>query len=426
MSPKISDSMGIKRSNPLVWLVDPLAPTSADAHAAYRFSWSQMAWLIPLAIGIAGLAVSAVGWATDAKQFYFSYLVGWTFCLSLALGGLFFVLIQHLTKARWSVVVRRIPEALLWSFPMLAILGIPVVLGMHDLYHWTHAELFDPANPAYDKVIAGKEPYLNTPFFLGRLVFYFLVWSIVSYKLYTRSIAQDLDADPAIPAKQRFTAAWGLALTAITVSFGAFDILMSLDPHWFSTIFGVYFFAGAFMSIMAFTAFTAMLLQRKGMLKGVVTVEHYQDLGKFLFGFVVFWAYIAFSQYMLIWYANLPEETLFFRYRTENGWEIHSAVLIIMHFILPFMILIGRWAKRSLPILGFMCVWMLVMQWFDLHWIVMPVLHDYHAMISLYDIAAWFGLTGVFVSAFMYRLSRHALVPQNDPNLGASIAFKNS
>ena len=417
--------MGIKRSNPLVWLLDPLQPTSGEASPSYRFTWSQAAWLIPLAIGIAGLVISAVGWATDPKQFYFSYLVGWTFCLSLALGGLFFVLIQHLVKARWSVVVRRIPETLLWSFPLLAILGIPVLLGMHDLYHWTHHELLDPTNPAFDPVIAGKEPYLNVPFFVGRLAFYFLVWSIISFKLYTLSIRQDVEGGADIPARQRFTSAWGLAISAITVAFAGFDILMSLDPHWFSTIFGVYFFAGSFMSIMAFTAFVAMLLQRQGMLKNTITTEHYQDLGKFMFGFVVFWAYIAFSQYMLIWYANLPEETLFYRHRMEHGWEYHSAALLLFHFILPFVILIGRWAKRLRPLFAFMCVWLLIMQWFDLHWIAMPVLHE-HAMFSLYDISAWLGLTGVFVAAFMFRLSRHALVPEKDPNLGSSLAFTNT
>jgi len=308
--------MGIRKSNPFIWLLDPLRPTSASA--SYRFEWSQSAWLLPLAVGIAGLTVTAVGWATDASQFYFSYLVGWAFCLSLALGGLFFVLIQHLTKARWSVVIRRIPETLLWSFPLLAVLGIPVLFGMHDLYHWTRLELFDPASPSYDPVLAGKQGYLNSTFFIARLVFYFVVWTIIAYKLYTESIRQDVEGAADIPARQRFTSAWGLAVTAVTVSFAAFDILMSLDPHWFSTIFGVYFFAGSFMSIMAFTAFIAMILQRKGMLGGVVTTEHYQDLGKFLFGFVVFWAYIAFSQYMLIWYANLPEETLFFRHRLEH------------------------------------------------------------------------------------------------------------
>jgi len=416
----------VKRSNPLVWLIDPLKSTASQADPAYRFSWSQAAWLLPLAIGIAGLVVSAVGWATDSHQFYFSYLIGWSFCLSIALGAYFFVVIQHLTKARWSVVVRRIPETLMWSFPLLAILSIPVILGMHDLYHWTHADLLDPASPTYDPLIAGKASYLNTPFFLARLAFYFIVWTFISHKLYSLSLRQDVDPDASIPKKLRKYSAIGLALGAISTAFAGMDILMSLDPHWFSTIFGIYFFAGSFMVIMAIMALTGMLLQRFGMLKGVIKVDHYQDLGKFLFGFTVFWAYIAFSQYMLIWYGNLPEETLFYRHRLEHGWETFSAVLLLGHFILPFIILIGRWAKRLMPLLGFMCVWMIVMHWFDYFWVAAPVLHGDHATMSLYDISAWLGLFGIFAGAFMYRLSRHPLVPQRDPRLHKSLTFTNT
>ena len=415
----------IKRSNLFVWLLDPLQPTADRAEARYRFAGSPSAWLLPLGIGVAALVISAVGWVTDPEQFYFSYLIAWTFCISLALGGLFFVLIQHLTSARWSVVIRRIPEALIWSFPLLAVLGIPVLFGMHDLYHWTHHELFDPASASYDPVIAGKEAYLNIPFFLGRLAFYFIAWSYISYRLYTLSILQDVEPDPSIPKAQRRVSAWGLAVTAITTSFASFDILMSLDPHWFSTIFGVYFFAGSFMAIMAFIALISMTLQKAGMLTGVVTTEHYQDLGKLLFGFVFFWAYIAFSQYMLIWYASMPEETIFFRRRLENGWEVSSGILLFGHFVIPFIVLLSRPAKRLLPVLAFMCVWMLVMHWFDFHWIVMPVLHE-QATFHLLDFTTWIGLFGVFLGIVIYRLSRHSLVPEQDPRLGESLHFTNT
>jgi len=201
---------------------------------------------------------------------------------------------------------------------------------------------------------------------------------------------------------------------------------MSLDPHWFSTIFGVYFFAGSFMAIMAFMVLVFMTLQRFGMLEGSVNVNHYQDLGKFLFAFVVFWAYIAFSQYMLIWYGNIPEETVFYRHRLEHGWETYSAILLVGHFIIPFVVLIGRWAKRLLPLLAFMSIWMLVMHWFDIFWVAAPVLHGEHAAMSLYDVAAGLGVFGVFAAAFMYRLSRHALVPQHDPRLEKSLSFTNT
>lgn len=415
----------LKRSNPLLWLIDPLKSTSNQADPSYRYSWSQTGWMLPLAIGIAGLVISAVSWVTNPEQFYFSYLIGWSFCLSIALGAYFFVVIQHLTKARWSVVIRRIPESLMWSFPLLAVLGIPILLGMHDLYHWTHHDLYDVTSELYDPVLAGKQSYLNTPFFLARMAFYFTIWTWISHKLYTLSVRQDNDPDPSIPKKQRKYAAIGLPLGAVTLAFASFDILMSTDPHWFSTIFGVYFFAGSFMVIMAVMALVLMVLQRNGMLKNEIRIDHYQDLGKFLFGFIVFWAYIAFSQYMLIWYGNLPEETVFFRRRLENGWEVYSAILLIFHFIIPFLVLVGRWTKRSLPLFAFMCIWMIVMHWFDFFWILSPVLHE-NASISLYDFSAWLGLFGVFTAAFMYRLSRHALVPQRDPRLHKSLTFTNT
>ena len=403
-------------------ILDPFRETAAGAPEEFRPRADWRLWGIPLLIGAVGLVISAVGWATNAHQFYFSYLVGWTFCLTLALGALFFVLIQHLTKAMWSVVVRRIAESLLWTFPLLAVLGIPILLGMHDLYHWTHADVV-----AHDEILAGKSAYLNTPFFIGRLVFYFLMWSIIGYKLSRLSLDQDMALDPTIPAKQRKVSAWGLPVAAVTTAFASYDLIMSLDPHWFSTIFGVYIFGGAFMSIHALIALAAILLQRTSRpFRTVVTAEHYQDLGKMMFGFVVFWAYIAFSQYMLIWYGNIPEETLWYRHRLEHGWGVHSAVLLIFHFILPFFLLLPRSVKRNKAAMTVMGIWLLTMQWFDLHWLAMPVLHPDDAGIHFLDIACWLGVFGVFAASFLYRLGRHSLVPLNSPYLSRSLRFENT
>ena len=422
----------IKR-NP-IWkaLVDPLASTRSAAHKGYAFQGGTIWWMAPMGIGIVCLVISLVLGLSNHQQFYFSYLIGWSFCLSIALGSLFFVLIQHLTKARWSVVVRRVPEALMWAFPILLVLAGPLVYGMHDLYHWTHEELMDPNSPQFDPLVYGKRQYLNTPFFLARLLFYFLAWSFVSYRLYTLSLKQDVQNDRDIPAQQRKVSAYGLVLFAVTVAFAGFDLLMSLDPHWFSTIFGVYFFAGGFVSALALTTLTYAIMQRGGgMLNGVVNQEHYHDLGKLLFGFTVFWTYIAFSQYMLIWYGNLPEETIWFRHRLEGNWRTHSWVLLIFHFIIPFIVLLPRASKRILPILSFMCVWLLVMHWFDYHWLVMPVLETLRgghgeAGFHLLDITCWLGLFGVTYGFALYRLKNHSLVPQNDPYLAESLRFTNT
>ncbi len=407
------------------WLVDPVRPSLELAQARFRPSLSTMTWLIPLMVGIAMLVISVVGWTLDANRFYFAYLIGWVFCLSIAVGAQFFVLIQHLTRAGWSVVVRRIAEALVWSFPLLAILSIPVLLGMHDLYHWTHHDVMDPADSHFDPILYGKRGYLNTPFFLIRLAIYFFAWSFIGYKLYTSSVRQDATGDPSTPARQRKISAIGLPIMAVTTAFASYDLLMSLDPHWFSTIFGVYFFGASFWTVHAFIALVAILLQRNNDLSGIVKPDHYHDLGKFMFGFTVFWAYIAFSQYMLIWYGNLPEETLWYRHRLEHGWQYHSAILLVAHFIIPFWVLLTKGAKRSKAIMFVMAIWFMIMNWFDIHWIAMPVQSKNVAGFHWIDFACWLGLFGLFVGVFLWRLARHPLVPQRDPNLNKSLALEN-
>lgn len=410
----------------LTWLVDPLRSTREAAEHTYRPLADRRAWLVPTALGVALLAISLLGLWQSADDFFFAYLTGWSFLLTTALGGLFFLIFHHLTRASWSITINRINESLIWAFPLLFVLGLPLLFGMHDLYHWTHAELYDPNSPEYDEILAGKRAYLNTPFWAVRMVLYFVVWTFVSYRLYTTSLRQDLDPDPDIPAKLRSTSAWGLPLTAVTVAFASYDILMSTDPHWFSTIFGVYFFSGGIVSAVATIILVAALLQRTGgRLQGVITTEHYQDLGKYLFGFVVFWAYIGFSQYMLYWYGGIPEETVWYQHRLQNGWEWHSALLLGFHFVVPFLVLLPRGTKRMLPVLSFVAVWLLGMHWFDMHWVVLPVLRD-SGSFHWVDFTCWLGLTGIFAGALMYRLTRHPLVPQNHPSLGASLHFENS
>ena len=238
--------------------------------------------------------------------------------------------------------------------PLLIILFIPILVSVFDAHgpyhHWTAEGLDDPTSNYYDEILAGKIAYLNIPFFLIRIGFYFLAWTFISSRLWRLSILQDVTGDPGISARLRHLSAWGLPVCALTTAFAGFDILMTLDPHWFSTIFGVYFFAGSFLAAFCFTALCVAGLQRAGMLRGVVTAEHYHDLGKLMFGFVVFWAYIAFSQYMLYWYGGIPEETAWFKHRLEHGWETHSGILLFGHFILPFLILLPRAIKRySIP-----------------------------------------------------------------------------
>lgn len=413
-------------NNVLTWLVDPLQSTGDVAKQAYQFTGDRRAWLVPLVFGVALLMLSGLGGWRNPEDFFFAYLTGWAFLLTTALGGLLFLIFHHLTRAGWSVTIHRINEALTWAFPLLLLLGVPLLFGMHDLYHWTHEELYDPSSPHYDEILAGKRAYLNVPFWSVRILIYFAIWTVVSYRLYTLSVRQDVDPDPSIPAKLRSTSAWGLPLSAVALAFASYDILMSLDPHWFSTIFGVYLFAGGTLAAVSVITLVALLLQRVGgMLRGVVTREHYQDLGKYMFGFVVFWAYIAFSQYMLIWYGGIPEETVWYQHRLQHGWGWHSAALLVFHFLIPFFVLLPRAPKRTYSIMAIMSVWILGVHWLDLHWVVFPVLRDSGGFHWL-DFSCWLGLTGLFAGGLMYRLSRHPLVPLNHPYLGESLRFENT
>lgn len=409
-------------------LIDPLAPTGSKR---YPFTGTSRGYVIALLVGLTVTAVSIFVGMSDLflEQFYFSYLIAWAFCLSIALGCLFIILIKHLVRAEWIVVLRRIPEAAAVSFPLLAILSIPILISLFDTHgpyhHWTAEGIDDPASTYYDEILAGKIAYLNIPFFLIRIGFYFIAWTFVSSRLWRLSVQQDVTGDPTISVRLRHLSAWGLPVCAITTAFAGFDLLMTLDPHWFSTIFGVYFFAGAFLSAFCFTTLISAGLQRFGMLQDVVTAEHYHDLGKLMFGFVVFWAYIAFSQYMLIWYGGIPEETAWFKYRLQNGWQVHSGILLFGHFIVPFLVLLPRAVKRFSAPLSIIAVWLLGMQWFDLHWQAMPVLHKEQAQLHWLDLSCWVGLLCLFGGAFLWRLSRHAIVCEGDPQLDKSLRFHN-
>jgi hypothetical protein len=248
-------------------------------------------------LGVLGLVASGVLGFTggaDPARFYLSYLVAFMFFLSLTLGALFFVLIQHLTRAGWSVVIRRFAEGFAANSFLMAVLAMPILLGMGSLYEWTRPEAV-----AHSALLAGKAPYLNQTFFLIRLAVYFLVWIGLSQYFFSRSVRQDTTGDPALTSAMQRMSAPGMFLFAITLTFAAFDLLMSLEPEWFSTIYGVYYFSGSVLAFFSLLPIVSYFLQRSGRLSRLITTEHYHDMGKLMFAFLVFWAYIAFSQYML-------------------------------------------------------------------------------------------------------------------------------
>jgi hypothetical protein len=368
-------------------------------------------------LGIAGCAILGIG---NPKQFYFSWLVSFLFFTSLALGALFFVLIQYAAQGGWGVVLRRIGETVFMTIPLMAILFVPVLFGMHDLFEWTHHEAVES-----DALLQWKSPYLNVPFFLIRAGLFFVIWSFIALVYYRGSGSQDTTGDPGVSARLRKFAGPGIIVLALTQSFAAIDWIMSLTPHWYSTMFGVYFFAGSFVGFIALLSILAVASRGAGLLDTVISVEHLQDVGKLLFAFTAFWAYIAFSQFFLIWYANLPEETIWFKARMEGSWQTVSILLMAGHFASPFFYLMGRAVKRRGATLALGGAWLLTMHFIDIYWQVMPTLHPEGFSPSILDVAAFLAVGGSFVAVGGWLLRRQALVPLRDPRLAESLAFEN-
>ena len=369
-------------------------------------------------VGVAGL-VGGIGCALIAEdgaaRLLRAYLVNYGYFLSLSLGALFFVLLQHLTRSGWSVVVRRLGETVACNVLPLAVLGIPLLVWSRHLYPWADPEV---AHGLPD----GKRLWLEA--FAVRAVVCFVVWVLLARFFFLTSVRQDATGDVGLTLRMQRISAPAMLAYAVTVTFFAFDLLMSLDPNWYSTIFGVYYFAGGVVGFFALLTLLAMAAQRAGKLTHAITAEHYHDLGKLVLAFTVFWAYIAFSQYMLIWYANIPEETQWLIRRQTGGWAVVSLLLLFGHFAVPFLVLISRPAKRHKGLLAAAAAWVLLMHWVDLHWLVMPGATG-RALPDVFEICCLVGLGGLFLAAAAYRLRDRSLIPQRDPRLAESLTFEN-
>ena len=418
------------------------------------------------AAGGLGLALT-LGLGHETRRLFFhAYLVAFTFWLSIALGSLFFVLLHHLSRAGWSVTLRRLAEALSGNLFLMAVLAIPLIPGMSELYEWA-----EPAAAAHDPALAAKAGYLNPTAFFVRMAGCFAVWCLLAGYFRNRSIRQDQSGDPGLSTAMERVSAPGMILFAVTITVAAVDLLMSLNPHWSSTIVGVYFFSDAVLGGLIVLALLAQWLQRSGRLGPTVTVEHYHDLGKLTFAFVFFWGYIAFSQYMLMWYANMPEETQFYMPRQIGPWLAVSVSLVFCHLLIPFVGLMSRRPKRRLGLFTFWAGWLLGALLLDMFYLIMPNLYireipaavgaapgtplpavlkqllasnqsvyrlaDRHAdfMVTVGSaftptaLAIVFGLTigmgGLLLVNTARLLQGAALVPVRDPRLGESLTFEN-
>ncbi len=363
-----------------------------------------------LAIGVVFGIACVIGAITDPNQFFHSYLMAFMFWLGVSLGSLAVAMMQYLTGGVWAFVMRRPLEAASRVLPLMLVLFVPILLGLHSLYPWTL-----PALRATDATIQAKSLYLNVPFFMARAAIYFAVWLFLAWNVNRWSVENDRTGNPIFLRKLGRLGGPGLVLYAFTITFAAIDWVMSLEPHWFSTIFGMIIMAGQGLSALAFATLVLVLLSRDRPLSDLLRVTTMRDVGNLVLAFVMLWAYLSFSQLLLIWAGNLPEEIPWYVHRLGPGWQWIGLALAVFHFFVPFVLLLMRRTKRVLSALRAVVVLLLFMRLVDLFWMVGPETHQGRFIVSWQDFATTIAIGGLFVAVFAWQLGKRTLLPLNDP-----------
>jgi hypothetical protein len=372
--------------------------------------------MVLLAVGIISMVISFL---TNHERAIHDYLWMFMFFVSITVGGLGLVALEYLVGATWSTPFRRICEFLAAGIPLIVLLIIPIMLNLHTLYEWTHTEVLK-----IDPILAGKASYLNEGFFTIRRVIIIGLW-ILFYFLFTgNSAKQDkYHFDPKYTRRNiKLSTVFGFVFI-LTLTFTAFDLTMSLEPHWYSTIYGIYYFAGTLVATFAATCLIAVYLYESGNLHPKINSDHFYSLGTLMFGFNIFWAYIAFSQLILIWYGDLPEETIFYLRRWDGPWKYVSLALLFGHFIIPFLVLLPRRAKTNLKRLKIMAIWLLCAHWLDLYWLVMPSYAQPGPIFGWQEIGVIFAAVGLIMIIFKFKSDKQSLVPVGDPKLEHGLNF---
>ncbi len=363
-----------------------------------------------------GLLLSAAAYLLDPQRSAFNNIILFLFVASLAAGSIFLIALEYLTGAVWSVPMRRVNEFLAALTPLVPLLALPLLLNMRGVFVWTH-----PDAAFADPVIGAKEAYLNTTFFVARFLIVIVAW-LLFYVLMTRnSLRQDATGDARLTTANNRLGAIFMPVFAVTITVTAVDWAMSLEPHWYSTIFGVYYFSGTVVAAVAAATLVIVLLNERGYFPSLRR-DHYYSLGALMFAFLNFWAYIAFSQFLLIWYANLPEETFWFMKRWVHGWQYVSVLLIVMQFAVPYAVLLPQDAKMDPKRLKLMAIWLLIAHYLDMYWLVMPTCSP-SVTLSWSDLAFPLLGVGLVIVTLGSRMRRHNLVPVGDPKLERGLSF---
>jgi hypothetical protein len=385
-----------------------------------RYELTRNNKVIPMVMIAIGVIAIIVGFMTDKTRTWATLLHNNFYFTAMALCGTFFVAVNYVAQAGWATGIKRVPEAM-GGFLKFGAVGMILIfaLGHHDLYSWTHPQFYDPASPEYDAILVGKRGFLNIPFYVIRIVAYFVIWVGFNYLLRKQSLQEDVYSGLEPYKKSVTLGAIFLVLFAVTSSTSAWDFLMSVDAHWFSTLFGWYTFAGLFVSGMAMMCMFIMYLKGRGYMDHV-NPNHLHDVGKFMFAFSIFWTYLWFSQFMLIWYANLPEEVVYYQTR----WNYYRTMWysnLLINFIAPFLVLMSRDAKRQMKILWVAGVIIIVGHWIDVFLMVEPGTVGKEWSIGFIEIGTAIGYLGLFIWSTLSELTKASLVPKNHPMLVESL-----
>lgn len=396
------------------------APAPLPGDDFPRFEGGRTAMLAGAVAGVVGLALTALGFATAPQVTLLSYLVAFMYWLGIALGALVLLMANHAAGARWNIVVRRLNESIVATTPIYLVLFLPILLGARVIFSWVAPE-GQGFNEEAMKLLQHKHAYLNLGAFTVRAIVYFAVWIAIAGWMRGWSIQQDQSGAAALTRKLRKLGAGGLPFIAFTLTFASFDWLMSLNPLWGSTIFGLYIFAGGFVAAIALLCILAsMAVRAHGPVGALINDSHLHNLGKYLLAFVAFWAYMAFSQYMLIWVGNLPEEVPWILLRREGGWRWVGVFLIVFHFAVPFLLLLSRDLKRNPRTLAMIAAWVMLVHYVDLYWIVLPYAR---AGFHWSAITSFVGVGGLTLAFGLFRARGAHAVPVRDPYLEDSLRY---
>jgi len=374
-----------------------------------------------LIVGVVFLLLFAVGFFLDRRQFFHSYLFAFSFWVGISIGSLALLMLQHLTGGGWGLVIRRVLEASTQTLPVMLLLFAPIALGGRWIYLWT-----DAAAVASHPVLAQKAKYLNLPFFTIRGVLFFAIWITLAFFLNRWSTLQDRTADRQYAKRMTTLSGGGMVLLVFAVTFAAIDWFMSLEPEWYSTIYGFIFLASWTLSALAFTVAVMAALSGHEPMNRIVAQLHFHDLGKLLLALVMLWSYFAFSQFLIVWSGNLPEEIHWYLPRIHGAWGVIALSVIVLHFAFPFLFLLSRSLKRNAGKLVIVAVLILVMRLIDLFWTIMPAFSGEHFHVSWLDIVAPIGMGGLWLASFARALSQRALIPINDPQYESVLEQKHA